>query len=118
MYAYMKESIDQLREEVARQTAQPSHNHKPAQQYTPLRDQIIRLVAEMPPDLRCRSWSITELVRQLQGRYRAHPQPQMVARELIALGWRKTRIWASEGRGSRIWHPPQVSSENINEGNS
>lgn len=115
MYAYMKERIAQLRHEATRQTVQPIL--KPVQQYTPLRDQIVRLLAEMPSELRCRPWSITELVKQLQGRYRAHPHPQMVARELIALGWRKTRIWASEGRGSRIWHPPQVVEKTI-KGNS
>ena len=116
MYAYMKESIAQLRDEATRQTVQPIL--KPVQQYTPLRDQIVRLIAEMPSELRCRPWSITELVRQLRGRYRAHPHPQIVARELTALGWQRTRIWTVEGRGSRIWHPPQVSVEQINEGNS
>lgn len=104
MHAYIKESIDQLRKDAIALDPRPPQPSKAA--YTPLRDQIIRLVAEMPRELRCRPWSITELVKQLQGRYCRHPHPQMVARELTALGWQRSRVWSTEGRGSRIWHPP------------
>ena len=116
MHAYVKESIAILRAEVARQGVPPKD--QPVKQHTPLRNQIIRLMAEMPPELRSRPWSISELVNQLQGRYRAHPHAQLVARELIALGWRRTRLWTSEGRGSRIWHPPEVLTKEIIEGKS
>ena len=108
MHAYVKESIDQLRKEAITLDKRPLK--PPVRTYTPLRDQIIGLISEMPSELQDRSWSITELVKQLQGRYRAHPHPQMVARELTALGWQRTRIWTAEGRGSRIWHPPIIKT--------
>ena len=104
MHAFVKERIDQLRKEAIILNKRSLKPH--VRTYTPLREQIIGLISEMPSELQDRSWSIIELVRQLKGRYRAHPHSQMVARELTALGWQRTRIWTTEGRGSRIWHPP------------
>ncbi|NDY84430.1 hypothetical protein G3I67_14450 [Orrella sp. NBD-18] len=104
MHAYLKAEIANLCKEAS--TSDKRSSQSPVYTYTPLRNQIIKLVSEMPPELRQRSWSITELAKQLNGRYKAHPHPQNIAKELMALGWQRTRVWTSEGRGSRIWHPP------------
>lgn len=104
MHAHIKAEIAKLCKEAT--TLDKRTYPSPVTAYTPLREQIIKLVSEMPPELRQRAWSITEIAKQLNGRYKAHPHPQKIARELIALGWQRTRVWTSEGRGSRIWHPP------------
>lgn len=104
MHAYLKTEIAKLCKEATTLDKRPLPS--PVTAYTPLREQIIKLVSEMPSELQQRSWSIIELAKQLQGRYRLHPHPQKIAKELIALGWQRTRVWTAEGRGSRIWHPP------------
>lgn len=104
MHAYLKTEIANLYKEATTLDKRPLYSSVIV--YTPLRDQIIKLVSEMPSELRQRPWSITELAKQLQGRYRNHPHPQKIAKELIALGWQRSRVWTAEGRGSRIWHPP------------
>lgn len=105
MRAYMKEEMAALKAEAERYATINKLKHAvPA--VMPLREQIQRMLGEMPLPQRQRSWSIYELVSQLQGRYRRHPHPQNVARELRALGWTSTRVWSNVGYGKRIWHPP------------
>ena len=104
MHAHIKAEIAKLCEQASTARAIPSSIQ--VQRYIPLTEQIHRLINEMPPELRQRSWSIAELAKQLKGRYRAHPHPQQIAKELLALGWYRSRVWTIEGRGSRIWHPP------------
>ena len=105
MRAYMKEKMAALKAEVERYTTIHKSKH-PVPAVMPLHIQIQRILGEMSQAQSKRSWSIYELVSQLQGRYRQHPHPQHVARELRALGWTSTRVWSSVGYGKRIWHPP------------
>jgi hypothetical protein len=111
MRAYMKEEMAALKSEAERCAAVTKHKH-PVPAVMPLHDQLRRMLVEMPQLQRQRSWSIYELVSQLQGRYRQHPHPQHVARELRALGWTSARVWSSIGYGKRIWHPPITAVKN------
>jgi len=101
--AYLKNWVDELKQTTHAQNVLSAS--KPTQPAAlPLTDQIDQLFAEMPRDQRTRAWSINELARLLQGKYRAHPHPQKIAPILRSMGWVTTRCWGADGYGKRLWH--------------
>jgi hypothetical protein len=72
----------------------------------PLDVQIVELMRTLPPQLRDRFWSMSELVARLSGKYRERPHPQNVGAALLRLGWRKERRYGQGYGGRRLWLPP------------
>ena len=68
-----------------------------------LEDQIMDLMRTLPPPLRERPWSMTELVQRLVGKYRQRPHAQQVGQALRRLGWRRERRWQKGYDGVRVW---------------
>jgi len=69
----------------------------------PLAEQIEALMASLPPIQRDRPWSMSELVAQLHGRFKARPHPMHIGQALRALGWTQKRDWTRDGGGRRFW---------------
>jgi hypothetical protein len=105
MKAYMKEWLTQLRAGIDQKNF-TSTTKETRPTVPPLRTQIDQLFAEMPAQQRERPWSIHELARLMQGKYGPHPNPQKIAPILRSLGWVSSRVWARDGYGKRLWHPP------------
>lgn len=71
----------------------------------PLGRQIDRWLAETPPALLARPWSMAELQKLFVGRYRQRAHAQHIASELRKRGWVTLRIWSDPGYGTRVWLP-------------
>ncbi len=76
-------------------------------QIVPLEQQITELMRSLPPHMRARAWSMSELVQRLQGRYRDRPHGQMVGEALLRCGWVKERRWEKGWDGRRVWLAPK-----------
>lgn len=96
MLPHLKESIRRLQEEA---TAN-QYNHR---EYTPLAEQIKRLIAAYPPAALTRVWLMSEFIAKLSGKYRDKPHPQHVATALRESGWESKRLWGSGYAGRRVW---------------
>jgi hypothetical protein len=80
-----------------------------ARRTKPLTEQIEELMRSLPPQLRDRPWSMTDLVCRLRGKYRDRPHPQQVGEALRKLGgWRRVRLYGKYD-GTRLWLPPGVA---------
>ena len=73
----------------------------------PLRDQIIELMASMPPAQSKRAWSMEDFRARLKGRFHTAPSAGEIGTALKALGWVRIRDWSAEGEGRRYWLPPE-----------
>jgi hypothetical protein len=93
--------INSLNERTRRASIHPSQRVKPLDQ------QILELMATIPPMLRQRPWNIGELVARLQGIYQERPSCQHVGRALRRLGWSRQRRWEKGFDGARVWIPSQ-----------
>lgn len=78
----------------------------------PLDDQILELMRRLPPAIRDRPWSMTELVNQLNGRYRDRPHAKHIGEALRRLGWQRIRLWTNGADGQRVWvrYTPETQS--------
>jgi hypothetical protein len=76
----------------------------------PLDKQIDRWLAETPPALLIRPWSMCELQKLFVGQYRQHPHAQHIASELRKRGWYTRRVWTQPGYGQRLWFAPRQNS--------
>jgi transposase len=72
----------------------------------PLDQQIVQLMRSLPPAVRDRPWSISELVARLEGKVKTRPPAQAVGQALRRLGWSRVRPFDSSGQGQRLWVPP------------
>ena len=79
-----------------------------ARRTKPLTEQITELMQSLPPAMRDRPWTMSELTSRLQGKYRARPHPQMVGMALRTLGWRRVRSYGRGFDGARVWLPPVI----------
>jgi hypothetical protein len=70
-------------------------------------EEVKKWYAALPPAMRNRRFSIAEICRCLQGRYRDRPAARMVAAALRMNGFMACRDWTAAGRNSRYWLPPQ-----------
>jgi len=102
MYQTLRQQIHELDKQAERERRAREHV-KPAE---PLGMQIDRWLAEIPPALLARPWSMAELQQNFVGRYRQRPHAQSVATELRKRGWYTRRVWTYPGYGCRIWLPP------------
>jgi hypothetical protein len=109
MSAYLKNYIDNLRQEAAlkneNSSSLPSESNP--KEYVPLKDQITELMSSLPYALKNKPWSMQELTQRLNGKYRDRPHPQMVGIALRQLGWTRKRLWSSDYQGVRLWIPPK-----------
>jgi hypothetical protein len=78
-----------------------------AKRMKPLTIQIQELMASLPPALRDRPWAMADLCARLQGKYRDHPHPQLVAQACRQLGWKQLRLYNNGYRGIRVWIPAE-----------
>lgn len=84
---------------------------KPASPITatkPLDQQITELMRSLPPVLRDRPWSISEIVEKLDGKFRRRPHAQGVGMALRKLGWKRIRP-SGDGGERRLWVKPPTS---------
>ncbi len=79
-----------------------------ARRTKPLTEQIEELMRSLPPQLRDRPWSMTDLVCRLRGKYRDRPHAQHVGIALRSLSWRSERRWGNGFDGVRVWIPPVI----------
>lgn len=93
------------RQQFARVSPNPTKEQKELQRTKPLEVQIREYVDSLPPLIRERPITMTEIVNQLTGRYRDRPHPQHVGAALRALGYRHIRLWGKQGEGKRVWLP-------------
>lgn len=68
-----------------------------------LTDQIGEFLNTLPPAQRNGPWLLSDLTKNLQGKYRDRPHAQNVAIELKKMGWTSKRLWGAEWEGKRIW---------------
>lgn len=107
MSAYLKDYIDNLRQNA---TAKSEKIESPAQQartYKPLTEQITELMQSLPHALKNKPWSMQELVSRLDGKYRDRPHAQLVGIALRQMGWTRKRLWNTQYQGVRLWIPPK-----------
>ena len=107
MSAYLKDYIDNLRQNAI---AKNEKKKSPAQQlhtYKPLTEQITDLMQSLPYALKNKPWSMQELVSRLDGKYRNRPHAQLVGIALRQLGWTRKRLWNTQ-HGVRLWIPPKT----------
>lgn len=71
----------------------------------PLDQQIVELMRSLPPVLRDRPWSISEITEKLDGKFRRRPHAQGVGMALRKLGWIRIRP-SGVGGERRLWVPP------------
>lgn len=71
----------------------------------PIGDQITELMRTLPPAVRDRPWSISEVVEKLEGKFRQRPHAQGVGMALRRLGWNRIRP-SGDGGERRLWVPP------------
>jgi len=104
MSGFLRQRLDELSQQAERDrvTQSPTSPQRPE----PLGMQIDRWLAETPPALLARPWSMAELQKLFVGRYRQRPHPQSVATELRKRGWYTRRVWTYPGYGCRIWLSP------------
>jgi len=55
---------------------------------------------------------MTELVNQLNGRYRDRPHAKHIGEALRRLGWQRIRLWTNGADGQRVWvrYTPETQS--------
>ena len=99
----LKERIAELVRQAERDQVSKTR-HVPAIHSEPLGRQIDRWLAETPPAVLARPWTMAELQKLFTGRYRQSPHAQNVANELRKRGWYSCRIWTRPGYGKRIWY--------------
>ena len=80
-------------EREAEAVKQLNQKREVARRTKPLTEQIIELMASLPPQLRDRPWNMAELTSRLQGKYRARPHPQMAGTALRTLGWNRVSLY-------------------------
>jgi hypothetical protein len=101
----MQQSLKQWLEELQYQDPARPINRGDLIHTQPLAKQIDRWLAETPPALLARPWSMNELQKLFVGQYRQHPHAQHIASELRKRGWYSCRVWSTPGYGRRIWLP-------------
>ena len=80
-----------------------------SKQVKSLDQQITELMRSLPTHMRERPWSMSELLKRLEGKYRDRPHGQMVGEALLRCGWTKERRYAAGWDGRRVWLAPRVS---------
>ena len=78
MSAYLKDYIDNLRQNAIEQNTPKDLPQQQAQAYKPLTEQITELMQSLPYALKNKPWSMQELVSRLDGKYRDRPHAQLV----------------------------------------
>ena len=106
MYQTLRQQIHDLNKQVDREL----RTRQIIQTPDPLGVQIDRWLAETPPALLARPWSMVELQKLFVGKYRQRPHAQSVATELRRRGWYTRRTWSQPGYGKRLWYAPTTSS--------
>jgi hypothetical protein len=84
----------------------PAPSPPSVSKHVPLDQQITELMRSLPPHMRDRPWSMSELVQRLQGKFRQRPHGQQVGEALLRYGWTKERRYAAGWDGRRVWLPP------------
>ena len=102
MYQTLRQQIHELDKQAERERRAREYI-KPAE---PLGLQIDRWLADTPPALLARPWSMSELQNLFVGKYRHRPHCQAVATELRKRGWYTRRTWTQPGYGQRLWFAP------------
>lgn len=105
----LKERIAELIRQAEREQV-AKNRQVPAIQSEPLGRQIDRWLAETPPAVVARPWTMAELQKLFVGRYRQRPHAQNVASELRKRGWYTRRTWTQPGYGQRLWFAPDLSN--------
>lgn len=106
MSAYLKDYIDNLRQNAIEQNTPKDLPQQQAQAYKPLTEQITELMQSLPYALKNKPWSMQELVSRLHGKYRDRPHAQLVGIALRQMGWTRKRLWNTQYQGVRLWIPP------------
>lgn len=106
MPAYLKDYIDNLRQNAVSQNTPKEPSQGQVRTYKPLTEQITELMQSLPYALKNKPWSMQELVSRLDGKYRDRPHAQLVGIALRQLGWSRKRLWNTEYQGVRLWIPP------------
>ena len=106
MSAYLKDYIDNLRQNAVTQSTPKELPEQQVSAYKPLTEQITKLMQSLPNALKNKPWSMQELVSRLDGKYRDRPHAQLVGIALRQLGWSRKRLWNTEYQGVRLWIPP------------
>lgn len=106
MSAYLKDYIDNLRQNAVEQNTPKELHQQQVHTYKPLTEQITELMQSLPYALTNKPWSMQELVSRLDGKYRNRPHAKMVGIALRQLGWSRKRLWNTEYQGVRLWIPP------------
>ncbi len=106
MSAYLKDYIDNLRQNAITQNTPKESSQEQVRTYKPLTEQITELMQSLPYALKNKPWSMQELVSRLDGKYRDRPHAQLVGIALRQLGWSRKRLWNTEYQGVRLWIPP------------
>ncbi len=106
MSAYLKEYIDNLRQNVIEQNTPKEVPQQQVPRYKPLIEQITELMQSLPYALKNKPWSMQELVSRLDGKYRDRPHAQLVGIALRQMGWTRKRLWNTQYQGVRLWIPP------------
>ena len=99
MYETLKQRVQALGKQAEREGHARDYRKPPE----PIGVQVDRWLAETPPALLTRPWSMAELQKLFVGLYRQHPHPQCVATELRKRGWYTRRVWTQPGYGQRLW---------------
>ncbi len=99
----MQQSLSQWMRDLSIRVETQGANHGDFLRAQPLGKQIDRWLAETPPALLARPWSMAELQKLFVGRYRQHPHAQSIANELRKRGWYTRRTWTHPGYGRRLW---------------
>lgn len=107
MSAYLKDYIDNLRQNATVQNEKKESPEKQLRTYKPLTEQITELMQSLPYALKNKPWSMQELVSRLDGKYRDRPHAQLVGIALRQMGWIRKRLWNTQYQGVRLWIPPK-----------
>ncbi len=99
----MKAYIATLKREFA--ASQAAKTNRSPQGAKPLDQQVVELMNSLPPVVRDRPWSISEIVEKLEGNFRQRPHAQGVGMALRKLGWERIRPSGASGE-RRLWLPP------------
>lgn len=106
----MQQSLGQWMMELSKQADTKTGIRGHITHVEPLGKQIDRWLAETPPAVLVRPWTMAELQKLFVGRYRQRPHAQNVASELRKRGWYTRRTWTQPGYGQRLWFAPDLSN--------